>query len=90
MRLTDERINYLSHHIVTVLACDGMIKLQDEAAMIQHIKKIIIKFNKDEEAIDAKVRSKINSIKRNIPEGSREWDILYEQYYSEEMNKLHV
>lgn len=88
MRLTDDRINYLSHHIIRALVREGLVSVSDEAGTVQDVKKTMIKFIKAEATIDQTVRSKIASIKRGIPEGSREWDILYEQYYSEEMNKL--
>lgn len=88
MRLTDDRINYLAHHIVNVLMREKAISLTDESAAAQEVKKLMIKFLKNEEVVDQKVHAKIASIKRSIPEGSREWDILYEQYYDEEMNKL--
>ena len=88
MRLTDERITFLSHHIMSVLVREKMIKSADEAAMSQEAKKLIIKFLKDEEAVDQKARAKIATIKRGIHEGSREWDVLYEQYYNEEINKV--
>lgn len=90
MRLSDERINYLSHHIISTLKREGLIFVSDESMLVQESKKVMIKFLKNEEAIDQKVRTKILSIKRGIPEGSREWDVLYEQYYNEEMDKLHV
>lgn len=88
MRLTDDRINYLSHHLVKTLAREGLVNVADEAVEAQDVKRVMIKFMRTEESIDQKVRAKITSIKRGIPEGSSEWDILYEQYYNEEMNKL--
>lgn len=88
MRLTDERITFLSHHIVKVIIREKLINQTDEAALSQETKKMIIKFLKEEELVDQKIRTKISSIKRGIPEGSREWDVLYEQYYSEEMTKM--
>ena len=42
---------------------------------------------KDDEVIDVEVRRKIESQKRDIPEGSEEWDILYRKYYDEEMSR---
>ena len=90
MRLSDERISYLSHQIISTLRRDGLLSISDEQLLVQETKKVMIKFVKDEEAADQKVRTKILSIKRGVPEGSREWDVLYEQYYNEEMNKLHV
>ncbi|MBI2342116.1 MAG: DUF507 family protein [Deltaproteobacteria bacterium] len=88
MRLSDDRINFLSHHIVRTLIKESLVKIPDEISAVQDVKKTMMKFLKEEEKADQNVRAKIASIKRGIPEGSREWDVLYEQYYNEEMNKL--
>lgn len=88
MRLTDDRIGFLSHQIIKSLVRQGLITTTDEAGVSQEIKKLMTKYLQHEEAIHKKIEAKIASIKRNIPEGSREWDILYEQYYNEEMGKM--
>lgn len=90
MRLSDERINYLSKHIVTTLEREKMIDIMSETMTTQEVRLVIVKFLKNEEAIDQKIRTKIATIKRNIPEHSKEWEILYEQYYNEEMSKLRI
>jgi hypothetical protein len=38
--------------------------------------------------IDKKAVEKIQSQKKAIEEGSREWEILYRKYYNEEISKL--
>jgi hypothetical protein len=38
--------------------------------------------------LDKKAIEKIQSQKRAIEEGSREWEILYRKYYNEELSKL--
>jgi hypothetical protein len=38
--------------------------------------------------MDKGVRDKIRSQKREIAEGSDEWDILFRKYYSDELRKL--
>jgi hypothetical protein len=43
-----------------------------------------------EEQVDTEVRAKINSQKKEILEGSEEWDIIYRKYYSEGMKRLGV
>ena len=48
---------------------------------------LLAELRKDEE-IEARVRAKITAQKRNIPEGSPEWDILFRKYYEEEVGKL--
>jgi len=39
---------------------------------------------------DQSVRQKIRSQRREIAEGSAEWDILFRKYYADEMRKLGV
>ena len=41
-----------------------------------------------EEAIDKGAKRKIESMKKSVPEGSLEWEILYRKYYTEEVKKL--
>jgi hypothetical protein len=40
------------------------------------------------ESLDRKAIEKIQSQKKSIEEGSREWEILYRKYYNEELTKL--
>jgi hypothetical protein len=42
----------------------------------------------EETKIDQAARLKVASHKKNIPEGSQEWEILYRKYYQEEVKKL--
>jgi len=43
-----------------------------------------------EEKVDRAARQKIRSQKRDIPEGTEEWDLLHKRYYSEELKKLGI
>jgi uncharacterized protein len=43
-----------------------------------------------EERVDRTARQKIRSQKREIPEGTEEWDLLHRRYYSEELKKLGI
>jgi hypothetical protein len=40
---------------------------------------------KEDDMIDSLVRQKIASLKRGVPVGGNEWDILYRKYYEEEV-----
>ena len=51
------------------------------------IARIIQEELRDDEVIDQAVRYKIESQRRDIPEGGEEWDILYRRYYDEEMDR---
>ena len=43
-----------------------------------------------EDKVDQAARAKIRTQKREIPEGSEEWDLLHRRYYSEELKKLGI
>ncbi len=40
--------------------------------------------------MDRAARHKIRSQKREIPEGTEEWDLLHRRYYTEELKKLGI
>jgi hypothetical protein len=43
-----------------------------------------------EEKVDRAARLKVRSQKREIPEGTEEWDLLHKRYYAEELKKLGI
>jgi hypothetical protein len=40
-----------------------------------------------EEIVDAEVRRKLSSYSRKIIEGNREWDVMYQKFYEQEMKR---
>jgi len=87
MKISDGRINYLSRNMAKKLISSGLIA-SDEDTAAKEIKRAFNFFLQGEDAIDHKVREKIANLKRGVPEGSSEWDILYRQYYEQEIAKL--
>ncbi|MBI4125322.1 MAG: DUF507 family protein [Deltaproteobacteria bacterium] len=87
MNLTDDRINHLSHLVLAGLKKGGGAKIPDETAALNGIKKALRDFTSLLETLDDQIRQKIASLKRGVPEGSREWDVLYRQYFDEAMAK---
>lgn len=87
MNLTEERITHLSHLVLNALKSEGKAKFAEETKALGAIKKAIHGFGSVLESVDQLVRTKIASLKRGIPEGSREWDVLYRQYFDQEMTK---
>ena len=91
MRLSRAKIVRLSHCIIDLLvASDDVEFIEDRETIRKESVTILESLLKDEERIDADVRKKITSQKKEVPEGSAEWDILYRKYYSEEMKRLGV
>jgi hypothetical protein len=88
-RLSREKINYLSRQILNVLEKDDQVDFLDDP---NEVRLIIVKSIEEEmrlyEAIDKKATDKIQSQKKAIDEGSREWEILYRKYYNDELAKL--
>jgi uncharacterized protein len=88
MSLSRPKINYLSQLIVKALQkADTVTFLKAENDVRLQIVKTLTDELKIEEAVDAEVRRKLASYSRKIVEGSREWDIMYQKSYEEEMKK---
>lgn len=89
IRLSREKINYLSRQILELLFNDDEVEFLDESNEIRlSIVKSIEEEMKLYDLIDKKAIEKIESQKKLIKEGSREWEILYRKYYNDEINKL--
>jgi len=88
MRLSRAKINHISKLVVDALEDDLGVRLRKEANETRlEVVKIITEEVKRDAMIDEMVRAKIAKQKRDFPEGGREWDILYRQYYQEEIEK---
>jgi hypothetical protein len=91
MRLTREKTVRLSHRIIDALVASNEVEfVEDRDTIRQEIVQILTALLKQEEQVDAAVRLKITSQKREILEGSEEWDILYRRYYGEELKRMGV
>jgi hypothetical protein len=91
MRLTREKTVRLSHVITDVLvSADDVVFVEDRDTIRQEIVQIISALLKEEEQLETHVREKISSQKREILEGTEEWDVLYRRYSAEEMRRLGI
>ena len=91
MRLTREKTIRLSHVITDLLvASDDVEFIEDRDTIRQKTVQILQELLKEEETVDAEVKKKITSQKKEILEGSEEWDVLYRKYYAEEMRRMGV
>jgi hypothetical protein len=88
MRLSHGKINHITNLLMDSLRVDPEVEFfSDNSEIRLDIVRIISEELKDDEIIDSEVRRKIESQRRDIPEGSEEWEILYRKYYDEEMTK---
>jgi len=88
MRLSEDRIYHLSHLIQDMLIRNRNIEiLETEERILRETKRTIADELKFEDEADEAARRTIQSLSRKVPEGSREWDVLYRKYTEEEMNR---
>ena len=87
MRLTEARISHLSHRVRAALRAAGLAEFPDDPAAHRAAKAVLESYAKAEEAVDAYARDRIARLSRRVPEGGREWEILYRKYFEEEMTR---
>lgn len=91
MRLSREKVVRLSHVITDVLVASEDVEfIEDRTTIRQNIVEMLMSLLKDEEQVEAQVRQKIVSQKKEIVEGSEEWEVLYRKYYADELRRLGI
>jgi hypothetical protein len=92
MKLSRDKVSDISHKLVDMLRRnhDLRLKNKDSNAVRLEIVRVMTDLLMAEDKVDRASRQKIRSQKREIPEGSEEWDLLHRRYYSEELKKLGI
>jgi hypothetical protein len=91
MKLSRDKINDLSHKIVAALRKSREFRIKKDPndvrlAVVKYVTEIL----GTEDKVDRAARTKIRSQKREIAEGSEEWDLLLRRYYAEELKKFGI
>lgn len=87
MILSEERQTHWAHVVTDKVWGDDIVDFSDDDQALRIAKKAIVEFVREDMQIDQSAREKVASLKRNVIEGTREWDILYKKYYEEEKNR---
>ena len=91
MKLSRDKINDLSHKIVAALRKSREFRMKRDPNDVRlELVKIMTELLQTEEKVDRAARVKIRTQKRDIPEGTEEWDLLHKRYYAEELKKLGI
>lgn len=92
MKLSRDKVTDISHKIVEMLrkSRDLRLKNKDSNAVRLEILRVMTELLTAEDKVDRAARQKIRSQKREIPEGTDEWDLLHRRYYAEELKKLGI
>lgn len=87
MIISEDRQSVLSHLLTDSIWNDDLVDYSDEDLALRVAKQVLAAYVKEDQEIDIKAREKVASLKRNVIEGSPEWDVMYKKYYEEERNK---
>ena len=82
-RLGDARIEAMALAVVDAIDRSAKLKLLDRGRAVHAVADGLKAAFQLDEGLDKAVRAKIASLSRSVPEGSREWDVLYRQYADE-------
>ena len=86
MSLSEDRISHMAHEIVDLVWREDLADVTDESRALARVKQSLGAFFGVVEEIDEAVRAKL----RNRAPGSRDYDILYQKFYQEELAKRHL
>jgi len=91
MKLSRDKIIDISHKLMAALrkARYARMKIEENEIRLE-IVRAMMDLLALEEKVDRAARQKIRSQKREIPEGSEEWELLHRRYYAEELKKFGI
>ena len=91
MKLSRDKINDISHKMVAAFRKSREFRLKKEP---NDVRLVVVQGMTEllgvEEKVDRAARTKIRSQKKDIPEGTEEWDLLHRRYYAEELKKFGI
>ncbi len=91
MKLSRDKVNDISHKLVAALRKSRQFRVKKDPNDVRlEIVKAMTELLSVEEKVDRAARTKIRSQKKEIPEGTEEWDLLHRRYYAEELKKLGI
>jgi len=91
MKLSRDKVTDISHKLITAMRKSRDLRMKrDQNDARLEIVKAFTEILQIEERADRAARDKVRSIKRDVPEGSEEFDILHRRYYSEELKRFGI
>jgi hypothetical protein len=91
MKLSRDKINDISHKVVAAVRKSRDFRLKRDPNDVRlELVKVMTDILQTEDKVDRAARTKIRTQKREIAEGTEEWDLLHRRYYAEELKKLGI
>ena len=91
MKLSRDKINEVSHKLVTALKKSRDCRFRKDANDVRlELVRLISEILQNEDKADKASRAKIRTMKKEVPEGSEEWDLLHKRFYAEELKNFGI
>jgi len=91
MKLSRDKINDISHKVVAAVRKSRDFRLKRDPNDVRlELVKVVTEILTTEEKVDKAARTKIRTQKKEIAEGTEEWELLHKRYYAEELKKLGI
>ena len=91
MKLSRDKITDISHKLVNALRKARNVRFRKEPNEVRlEIVRSMTHILQAEEKVDRTARDKVRTMKRAVPEGSEEWDLLHKRFYAEELKKFGI
>ena len=91
MKLSRDKVTDISHKLVAALRKSRVVRLKrDQNDIRLQIVSLFTEILQAEDKVDRAARAKIKTQKRDIGEGTEEFDLLHKRYYAEELKKLGI
>lgn len=91
MKLSRDKINEISHKLVMAMKKARECRLRKDVNDVRlEIVRLVSEILQSEDKADKAARTKIRSMKREVQEGTEEWDLLHKRYYADELKTLGI
>jgi len=91
MRLSRDKVNEISHKLLTALKKSRECRIRrNENDLRLEIVRIISDILQNEDKADKAARAKIRTLKREVLDGTEEWDLLHKRYYADELRNYGI
>jgi uncharacterized protein len=91
MKLSRDKLTDISHKIVAAMKKSRSVRIKKDVNEVRlKLLGTMTEILQMEEKVDKAARTKVRSMKKDIPEGSEEFDLMHRRYYAEELKKLGI
>lgn len=91
MRLSRDKVNEISRRLLTALKKSRECRIRrNENDLRLEIVRIMSDILQNEDKADKAARAKIRTLKREVLDGTEEWDLLHKRFYADELRNYGI